>query len=598
MQLTYWMYEGTAHYGVGRITNSLRNVQAVFHAPLGDDYVNTVFSMLERTPDLPRMTTSVVTGRDLSQGTLRLPDMLKRVESSFNPDLIVLVSSCSTILLQEDLQRVAESSNLNTEFIVYDANPYRMQEITAAEGLFTTLVKRYAAAQTPTPYPSVNLIGFASLGFHARSDMISLRRMLDALGVQVNVVAPWGASVDDLRKLPAAWVNIAPYRELGKTAVTFLEEQFGTPSLCDIPIGVKPTLAWLNLLVEMLNEVGKQNGATTSIAMPHLTKFSLDGLSTPSSVPWFARTADMESFSSKQAFVFGDATHTVGLVRFLHDEIGMEIAGAGTYLKQEGDWVRSQIGSYLPNDVLVTEAFQTVGDYIEEAMPDLVCGTQMERHSSRKLDVPCMVISSPTHIENNLLGYYPILGFAGADVLADRVYTSTKLGMEKHLIDMFGDAGLEYTEPTATVDHHPASNGTHQPVCDTAQPPALAPMPSQQGHIAQQPEELRTKLLRGFLRPITRIVKVPMPEPEQVTTHTPVPQPQPATMAHPSGQEAQTPTEPGQLVWSAEAEAMLKKIPAFVRGKVRKNTEKYAVDNGYTTISANVLREAKESIGG
>jgi len=74
---------------------------------------------------------------------------------------------------------------------------------------------------------------------------------------------------------------------------------------------------------------------------------------------------------------------------------------------------------------------------------ELVCGTQMERHTAHRHDLNCMVIAPPTHIENHLLAYRPFLGFDGADVIADEVYTTCTLGMEKHLIDMFGDAGLE-----------------------------------------------------------------------------------------------------------------------------------------------------------
>jgi light-independent protochlorophyllide reductase subunit B len=62
MRLTYWMYEGTAHHGVGRIANSLKNVHAVYHAPLGDDYTLPIHTMLERTPDFVHATTSLVTG--------------------------------------------------------------------------------------------------------------------------------------------------------------------------------------------------------------------------------------------------------------------------------------------------------------------------------------------------------------------------------------------------------------------------------------------------------------------------------------------------------------------------------------------------------
>jgi light-independent protochlorophyllide reductase subunit B len=53
-----------------------------------------------------------------------------------------------------------------------------------------------------------------------------------------------------------------------------------------------------------------------------------------------------------------------------------------------------------------------------------------------------------------------------------------------------------------------------------------------------------------------------------------------------------------QSLWTPEAAAMLNKIPAFVRGKVRKNTEKFAMDNGYSQITADVLRAAKEAVGG
>ncbi len=549
MRLALWMYEGTAHHGVGRIANSMRGVHAVFHAPQGDDYVNPIFTMLERTPAFPQMTTSIVSGRDLAQGTIRLPETLHQVEAKLHPELIVICASCSTILLQEDLQTVANSAKIAAEALVYDANPYRMQEIVAAEGLFTTLVKRYARPQRLTDVPSVNIIGPASLGFHVRTDLICLRRIMQTLGVKINVVAPLGAGLDDMARLPAAWVNIAPYRELGLKAAEYLEEQFGTSALLDAPIGVQPTLRWLKKLVELLNEVGaKVDGPV--IKIPPLTAFSLDGMSAPSGVPWFARTADMESFSSKNAFVFGDATHTVGMVKFLRDELAMEIAGAGTYLAHQADWVREQLAGYLPTTddrrptteteasggLLVTEKFQDVARRIEELMPSLVCGTQMERHSCRKLDMPVMVIAPPTHIENHLLGYKPMLGFDGADVLADQVYTTATLGLEKHLIDMFGDAGLDYA----------GDGGQETGVGET--------MLEQSMH----------------------------QESAAIDDHHP-----------------QLPTPNSQLpVWAADAQAMLKKVPFFVRGRVQKNVEKYALDGGHALITTDVLQAARESLGG
>ncbi len=547
MRLAYWMYEGTAHHGVGRVMNSMRNVHAVFHAPQGDDYVTTIFTMLERTPSFPAMTTSVVSGTDLARGTIRLPETLRQVEEKLHPDLIVVVASCSTILLQENLEVTASSANLDTDVLVYDANPYRMQENGAAEGLFSELVRRYAAPQPLTERPSVNILGPASLGFHVRHDLTSIRRMLNTLGVQVNVVAPWGASVDDLRRLPAAWLNIAPYRELGAGAADYLEGQFGTPALREAPLGVQPTLRWLRALVDSLNEIGaRRNGPV--IRMPPLTAFSLDGMSAPSAVPWFARTADMDSYIGKSAFVFGDATHTVGMTKFLHDELGMPIAGAGTYLLREASWVREQLQGYVSDEqFLATDEFQVTAARIAELRPELICGTQMERHTARKHELNCMVIAPPTHIENHLLSYRPFLGFDGADVIADEVYTTCTLGMEKHLIDLFGDAGLEHGDAVTGGQGDAVTGGQ----ADTG--------------------------TGGHGDAVGAPVAVSVAIAEAASSGT---------------------VSPAQSVtWSADAETMLKKIPFFVRGKARGNVEKYARERGITLITADVLLTAKENIG-
>jgi light-independent protochlorophyllide reductase subunit B len=284
--------------------------------------------------------------------------------------------------------------------------------------------------------------------------------------------------------------------------------------------------------------------------MPPLTAFSLDGMSAPSAVPWFARTADMDSFSGKPAFVFGDATHVVGLTRFLRDELGMPIAGAGTYVKHQADWVREQLTGYV-DDLLVTDEFQTVANRIAELRPELVCGTQMERHTSRRYDLNCMVISPPTHIENHLLAYRPFLGFDGADVIADEVYTTCTLGMEKHLIDLFGDAGLDLPEKREGVA--------------VAEPAPVAPPVESSKPLAESP---------------VAVAVTSAPAPSQTS---------PAAVT-----SAPAPVDP---VWAADAEAMLKKVPFFVRGRVRGNVEKYARQRGHAVITAEVLLAAKEELG-
>jgi light-independent protochlorophyllide reductase subunit B len=47
------------------------------------------------------------------------------------------------------------------------------------------------------------------------------------------------------------------------------------------------------------------------------------------------------------------------------------------------------------------------------------------------------------------------------------------------------------------------------------------------------------------------------------------------------------------LSWTLEAEKELKKIPFFVRGKARRNTEKFAGEQGLAEITMETLYEAK-----
>ena len=54
-----------------------------------------------------------------------------------------------------------------------------------------------------------------------------------------------------------------------------------------------------------------------------------------------------------------------------------------------------------------------------------------------------------------------------------------------------------------------------------------------------------------------------------------------------------TPIKNGDVIWLLDAEKELKKIPFFVRGKARRNTETYAAQKGVSQISIETLYEAK-----
>jgi light-independent protochlorophyllide reductase subunit B len=72
-------------------------------------------------------------------------------------------------------------------------------------------------------------------------------------------------------------------------------------------------------------------------------------------------------------------------------------------------------------------------------------------------------------------------------------------------------------------------------------------------------------------------------------THVPRAADAPPIAADPAPAAAQ----PGQAIWLADAERELKKIPFFVRGKARRNTESFAAERGVAEIGVDTLYEAK-----
>lgn len=90
------------------------------------------------------------------------------------------------------------------------------------------------------------------------------------------------------------------------------------------------------------------------------------------------------------------------------------------------------------DEILITDDHTQVNNNIAELEPAAIFGTQMERHVGKRLDIPCGVISAPVHIQNFPLGYRPFLGYEGTNQIAELVYNSFSLGIEDHLLEIFG----------------------------------------------------------------------------------------------------------------------------------------------------------------
>jgi len=507
MKLAYWMYAGPAHIGTLRVSSSFKNVHAIMHAPIGDDYFNVMRSMLERDRNFTPVTISSVDRNVLARGSQeKVVNNITRKDEEESPDLIVLTPTCTSSILQEDLQNFVERAQLEAkgDVMLADVNHYRVNELQAADRTLEQIVQFYIAKaqkkgnlpEGKTEQPSVNIIGISSLGFHNHHDCKELKRLMADLGIQVNEVIPEGASVHNLKNLPRAWFNLVPYREIGLMAARYLEQEFGTPFVDITPMGVPNSCRCIRKIQEVLNAQG---------ADVNYEEYINEQTLHVSQAAWFSRSIDCQNLTGKKAVVFGDNTHAAAMTKILSREMGIHVVLAGTYCKYDEAWFRDQVSEYC-DEVLISDDNGAIADAIARIEPSAIFGTQMERHVGKRLNIPCGVIAAPIHVQDFPIGYKPFLGYEGTNQMADLVYNSFTLGMEDHLLEIFG------------------------------------------GH------DTKEVITRGI-------------------------------------------SADSDLGWNKEAQAELNKVPGFVRGKVKRNTEKFARERGFSEITLEVMYAAKEAVG-
>lgn len=439
MKLAYWMYAGPAHIGTLRIATSFKNVHAIMHAPLGDDYFNVMRSMLERKRNFTPVTASIVDRHVLARGSQeKVINNIRRKDIEEHPDLVILTPTCTSSILQEDLHNFVTRASIETkaEILLADVNHYRVNELQAADRTLEQIIEFYLMKEKRSPnfkiektlQPSVNIIGAYNLAFHNQHDITELKHLFSDLNIKINAIIPEGVSVDELKNLPQAWFNFVPYREIGLLTAQFLEREFNMPYINITPIGVLETAK----LIRNIQKLLKLNNLNVDFEeyIDIQTRFI-------SQSAWFSRSIDCQNLTGKKVFVFGDSTHAAALTKILTKELGIEVLVAGTYCKYDEAWFTKEV-EHLCEQVIITDDHKIIGDLINKLQPNAIFGTQMERHVAKRLNIPCGVISAPVHIQNFPLSYRPFCGYEGANQITDLIYNSFTLGMEDHLLEIFG----------------------------------------------------------------------------------------------------------------------------------------------------------------